>query len=269
LADSEKLGPQAPFRFNGFRSPNYTQVPDELFDQLLGELSGAELKVLLYVLRRTFGFKKGSDRISRNQLERGISRRDGEVLDRGTGLSRRAIRAALDGLIRKNVLLRQRCQSTEHGHEPSEYALNLLGSESRNHPSDSASRKGSLNGDPWVQSTQGLGYLIPKGLGTLYPHNKQLNNKQFDNTLTLTTSQSSLERRRIEALVGDILDVTGDRRSRNFYLKLAGSLPESLIRTAITDTRDTLRTGQVRTTPGAYFTGCLKFLARTRGVPMP
>jgi hypothetical protein len=106
-------------------------------------------------------------------------------------------------------------------------------------------------------------------LGILYPHNKQLDNKQFDNSLTLTTSQSSPERRRIEALVGDILDITGDRRSRNFYLKLARSLPESLIRAAITDTRDALRTGQVRTTAGAYFTGCLKFLARARGVSMP
>ena len=28
----------------GFRSPNYTPVPDELFDELLVELSGAELK---------------------------------------------------------------------------------------------------------------------------------------------------------------------------------------------------------------------------------
>jgi phage replication O-like protein O len=136
-------------------------VPNELFDQLLPELSGAELKVLFYVLRRTFGFKKGSDRISRNQLERGISRRHGEVLDRGTGLSRRAIRAALDGLVRKNVLLRQRCQSTEHGHEPSEYALNLLGSDSPHKLSDSASAEGSLNRDPWVQSTQGLGYFVP------------------------------------------------------------------------------------------------------------
>jgi hypothetical protein len=29
-------------------------VPDQLFDELLVELSGAELKVLLYIIRRTF-----------------------------------------------------------------------------------------------------------------------------------------------------------------------------------------------------------------------
>src|SRR5687767_13626524 len=90
--------------FQGFQSPHYTTVPDELFDELLAELSGAELKVLLYVVRRTFGFKKGSDRISKAQLERGISSSDGTVRDRGTGLSRRAIRLAVDSLVRRHVL---------------------------------------------------------------------------------------------------------------------------------------------------------------------
>ncbi len=59
-------------RFPGFQSPNYTMVPDELFDELMVELSGAELKVLLYIIRRTFGFKKDSDNISLSQLLNGI-----------------------------------------------------------------------------------------------------------------------------------------------------------------------------------------------------
>jgi hypothetical protein len=50
--------------FRGFLSPNYTSVPDELFDELLPELSGSELKVLLYIIRRTFGFKRDADTIS-------------------------------------------------------------------------------------------------------------------------------------------------------------------------------------------------------------
>jgi hypothetical protein len=36
----------APATFAGFSSPNYTPVPDELFDDLLPVLSGAEVKVL-------------------------------------------------------------------------------------------------------------------------------------------------------------------------------------------------------------------------------
>src|SRR6266511_1327678 len=133
-------------RFLGFRSPNYTQVPDELFDELLAELSGAELKVLLYIIRRTFGFKKGSDRISKAQLERGIQKRDGTVLDRGTGLSRRAIRLAVDSLVEQGILLKHSHESPEHGHEAAEYALNVQ----------------TANDHPGVLSTQARDKKVPQ-----------------------------------------------------------------------------------------------------------
>ncbi len=73
------------FYFEGFESPNTTPVPDVVFDQLLARLGEAELKALLYIIRRTFGFKKDSDTISLNQICKGIVTRDGRVLDRGTG----------------------------------------------------------------------------------------------------------------------------------------------------------------------------------------
>lgn len=38
--------------FPGFRAPSYTMVPNELFDDLMADLSGAALKVLLYIVRR-------------------------------------------------------------------------------------------------------------------------------------------------------------------------------------------------------------------------
>ena len=50
-------------QFQGFYVPNSTQVPDTLFDELMADLSGAELKVVLYIIRRTFGFKRQSDTI--------------------------------------------------------------------------------------------------------------------------------------------------------------------------------------------------------------
>ncbi len=53
-----KKAAQQLLRFKGFISPRYTQVPDALFDELMAYLSGAELKVLLYIIRRTLGFKK-------------------------------------------------------------------------------------------------------------------------------------------------------------------------------------------------------------------
>jgi hypothetical protein len=72
--------------FPGWSSPNFTPVPDELFDSVMADLSGSQLKVLLYIMRRTFGFKKERDAISFRQFRDGIRRRDGTALDRGCGV---------------------------------------------------------------------------------------------------------------------------------------------------------------------------------------
>jgi phage replication O-like protein O len=117
---------QEKLHFKGFISPRYTQVPDELFDELMAHLSGSEIKVLLYIIRRTFGFKKDSDNISLNQICKGIITRSGEVLDRGTGLSQNAVLTALKGLIGKKAIVAKRNSSKEKGHEPTTYSLNII-----------------------------------------------------------------------------------------------------------------------------------------------
>ncbi len=125
--------------FQGYSSPNYTAIPDQLFDEQLADLSGAELKVLLYIMRRTFGFKKESDNISLSQICTGITTRDGRVLDRGTGLSKDTAVRALRGLEEKNVILRIRRRSEEKGDEPTSYSLNIAPvSENRTPPGESA-----------------------------------------------------------------------------------------------------------------------------------
>src|SRR5205807_6948178 len=115
--------PRYSLRFSGFISPRYTQVPDELFDDLMSHLSGAELKVLLYIIRRTFGFKKDVDNISLNQICKGIITRDGEVLDKGTGLSQQAVITALKGLVEKNAIVAKRRSSKQRGYESTTYSL--------------------------------------------------------------------------------------------------------------------------------------------------
>lgn len=111
--------------FQGYRSPNYTPVPDELFDRQLPGLSGAELKVLLYIMRRTFGFKKDADDISLNQICRGITTRDGRMLDRGTGLSKSTAQLAIKGLLAKHAVLTTKRVSKEKGNEATTYELNV------------------------------------------------------------------------------------------------------------------------------------------------
>jgi hypothetical protein len=82
--------------------------------------------VLLYIIRRTFGFKKDVDNISLNQICKGITTRDGEVLDKGTGLSQQSVITALKGLLEKNAIVAKRRSSKEKGYESTTYSLHLI-----------------------------------------------------------------------------------------------------------------------------------------------
>jgi phage replication O-like protein O len=106
--------------------PNSTQIPDIILDHWMARLSGAELKVLLYIARRTYGFGKENDRISLSQLADGITKRDGSVLDRGTGISRSSVARALNTLETMGIVLRQ-SNLTDTGKEFDEntYSINL------------------------------------------------------------------------------------------------------------------------------------------------
>lgn len=112
-------------RFEGLTAPTYTQTPDELFDWVMAYLTGAELKVLLYIVRRTFGFKKAADAISIDQLCNGIVKRDGQRLDLGTGLKRATVLEALRSLREKNLVLAQQQFDAETGSRPTVYALRI------------------------------------------------------------------------------------------------------------------------------------------------
>jgi phage replication O-like protein O len=112
--------------FPGFQSPNTTQIPNEVFDTLMPHLSGGELKVLLYICRRTFGFRKDSDSISLTQIAHGITTKAGRILDQGTGLSKRQVQRALRVLENRKVILVERKVDGTGLHEVNTYRLNVL-----------------------------------------------------------------------------------------------------------------------------------------------
>ena len=87
----------------GFRQPNYTQIPNELMDHWLSELSGAELKVLLYLLRRTFGFHRDRVEAGLRRICTGIPGKD-----RGTGLHIETASTAVKSLQSRGLLVCER-----------------------------------------------------------------------------------------------------------------------------------------------------------------
>jgi phage replication O-like protein O len=111
--------------FPGFQFPNTTQIPNQVFDSLMPHLSGGELKVLLYICRRTFGFRKDSDSISLTQIAHGITTKAGRVLDQGTGLSKRQVQRALRVLESRKVILVERKVDETGLHEINTYRLNV------------------------------------------------------------------------------------------------------------------------------------------------
>jgi len=89
--------------------PNYTQTPNDLFDHWIPHLKESELKVLLVIIRKTFGWHKERDRISISQLER------------FTGLSEKSVLCAVKSLISKGVIKKQTIG--ERGKQQSFYEL--------------------------------------------------------------------------------------------------------------------------------------------------
>lgn len=78
-----------------------TPVPNILFDIFLRELQGTELKVLLIIIRQTLGWRGAVGSRGRKELD-WIS--SGQ-LQKKTGCSRRAISAAIESLVCKELIL--------------------------------------------------------------------------------------------------------------------------------------------------------------------
>ena len=107
----------------GLPNPNTTPLPNCIVDEYLPHFTGAELKVILYLVRRTLGFHKTRDAISLNQICNGIVRKDGRRLDRGTGLHKSTACDALNSLINWGMIKRVTRRDPVRGDLPTEYIL--------------------------------------------------------------------------------------------------------------------------------------------------
>ena len=75
-----------------------TQVPNEVFDIYLTDLTFSELKILLYVIRQTYGWQlKNGKRKKRDRITHNLFKQK-------TGLSRRVITDVIQSLITKHLI---------------------------------------------------------------------------------------------------------------------------------------------------------------------
>src|SRR5215217_7507067 len=90
------------------------------------DFTGAELKVILFLIRRTYGFGKDDDAVSLSQLLQGMKERGtGRILNKGTGLTKKTLLQALTNLESQGHVIREQRRSDERGNEPTVYRLNI------------------------------------------------------------------------------------------------------------------------------------------------
>lgn len=106
-------------------APTYTQTPNDLFDHWLPFLGEVELKVLLTIIRKTFGWHKISDNISISQLEK------------ATGSSPQNIGNATKSLISKGLISKE--VIGPRGKQETHYALIVNADSNNSYPSQSVS----------------------------------------------------------------------------------------------------------------------------------
>lgn len=241
-------------QFIGFSSPRYTQVPDELFDELLSELTGAELKVLMYVVRRTFGFKRDSDHISLSQMVNGIVKKDGVVLDKGTGLAKDSVARATKSLVEKGILVRKLVTTPERGCQASEYSLRVIHTP--------------------LSENRDRGPVPEIGQGVVRKSDTQDTDIQktsitFSNAVNKPIRRAPVDkstREKREYLAHRILETCRDKQSLAFYRKVVRLLPEQAIYEALSQVKEADQLGRIRERPGAMFTDLIKRKAKELGI---
>lgn len=113
------------YHFGGLDSLSGTTFPDVLLDQVMANLTGAEFKVLAYIVRRTIGFGRASDTISLDQICSGVRGRNDAVVDAGTGLSKKTAIAALKGLQDKGVVVARKATGKDRANLPTALSLRV------------------------------------------------------------------------------------------------------------------------------------------------
>jgi len=84
-------------KFTGFDEPteNWSKLPHALINNLHLMTSESEIKVVLYILRHTWGYGDDQKKITIDEFSKGRKRKDGSRLDNGLGISENSIREGI------------------------------------------------------------------------------------------------------------------------------------------------------------------------------
>ena len=117
-----------PTGFAGFERPtaNFFRMPNEWTDITADIRNLAELKVVEYILRHTWGYQEYDVKkhITIDEFVNGRRRQDGSRMDRGTGLSKRAVYDGLRLAVERG-LIEQEIDDSDRGRTKKFYCLRM------------------------------------------------------------------------------------------------------------------------------------------------
>ncbi len=109
--------------------PNFTQIPNDLFDEWLPKLEGSELKIILVIMRKTFGWHKVRDFISISSLVK------------ITGLIEETVVRSVKSLLKKRLISKK--VEGPVGKQKTYYEIIVVDEEKEENNSDSSNSKKS------------------------------------------------------------------------------------------------------------------------------
>ena len=114
--------------FVGFGAPtqNWSKLPHALINELSNIDSVSELKVILYILRHTWGYHDTEKRITNDEFCNGRKRGDGTRIDNGCGLSPKSVRAGIANAVEHGYITVE-IDSRDLARQKHYYAINSGG----------------------------------------------------------------------------------------------------------------------------------------------
>lgn len=223
-------------RFRGFDLPeqNWFRLPNEWTNITADMKSLAELKVVEYVLRHTWGYHEYgiAKRITINEFMAGRKLKDGTRLDRGTGLSKQSVVDGLKNSVKHGYLIEE-VDNSDRARIKKSYRLRM-------------SAVKPLDADVKIldTGTKNLGSDVKevdtRGVGSRHRSEKDTSER------TLTVSNGDLIKHlpdlgvsaeQQEYISGQVLDQLGDKHSERFYRLVAAKIPEQVIFQALSEIR--------------------------------
>lgn len=222
-------------KFQGFDKPrqNYFKMPNVWTDITARMRSLAELKVVEYVLRHTWGYQEygGKKRITLDEFQKGRKRTDGSRMDCGIGMGKQAVVSGIKQAVEDGFLEEER-DDTDKGRVKKCYSLTMVASD----------EPGEVEEEYENHTPDGL-KSYPKGMKIIPRTEKETVERNLKKTVNgdqgikplKTLSNLDIPAEKAEYVANYVCQEMGDEHSVDFYRLVAWKVPERQIRQAIAE----------------------------------